>query len=41
MAELPDVTQQAIDYSQRIPNNVDLSTTEACNGRSNAGNRRS
>src|SRR6266853_1390485 len=25
MSEISDVTQQAIDYSQRIPNNVDLS----------------
>lgn len=25
MADIPEVTQQAIDYSQRIPNNVDLS----------------
>ena len=24
MAEIPETTQQAIDYSQRIPNNVDL-----------------
>ncbi|MGO9471516.1 MAG: benzoyl-CoA 2,3-epoxidase subunit BoxB [Isosphaeraceae bacterium] len=29
MAELTEVTQQAIDYSQRIPNNVDLSTDRA------------
>ena len=25
MAEISEATQQAIDYSQRIPNNVDLS----------------
>ena len=25
MADLTEATQQAIDYSQRIPNNVDLS----------------
>src|SRR6201987_6051079 len=29
MADLPDGTQQAIDYSQHIPNNVDLSNDRA------------
>jgi len=29
MAETPDVTQQAIDYSQHIPNNVDLANDRA------------
>jgi benzoyl-CoA 2,3-epoxidase subunit B len=29
MAEISEVTQQAIDYSQRIPNNVDLSNDRA------------
>jgi len=29
MPEISDVTQQTIDYSQRIPNNVDLSTDRA------------
>src|SRR3984957_19079229 len=29
MAEISDITQHAIDYSQRIPNNVDLSNNRA------------
>jgi benzoyl-CoA 2,3-epoxidase subunit B len=29
MSEITDGTQQAIDYSQRIPNNVDLSTDKS------------
>ena len=31
MAEAMDSAQQSIDYSQRIPNNVELSTDKAAN----------